>query len=125
MSLVRGKGNKATELVLAKHFRAHGIKGWRRHYAVVGKPDFAFPRQRIAVFVDGCFWHRCPKHGRLPRSNRSFWIPKLEQNKARDRRTTRALRAQQWRVVRIWEHELRDPEAALRRVLRAIERNNG
>ncbi len=64
MAAIRSKGNKDTELRLAFILRAYGIKGWRRHYPLPGKPDFVFPKQRLAVFVDGCFWHSCPKHGR-------------------------------------------------------------
>jgi DNA mismatch endonuclease, patch repair protein len=65
MSRIRGKGNKDTEVALAKLFRANGITGWRRHYAIAGKPDFAFPKCKLAVFVDGCFWHGCRKHATL------------------------------------------------------------
>jgi DNA mismatch endonuclease (patch repair protein) len=106
MSRIRGHGNKATELALAKVFRQHRITGWRRHQAHFGKPDFAFPRLRVAVFVDGCFWHGCPKHSTMPRSNRPFWAKKLAANKARDRLVSRTLRRDGWRVVRIWEHDL-------------------
>ncbi len=107
MSRIRGKGNKDTELALAKLFRANGITGWRRHYPVVGRPDFAFPKHKLAVFVDGCFWHGCPRHGVKPKGNSAFWEAKLEANKARDRKVNRLLRSLGWKVVRIWEHELR------------------
>jgi DNA mismatch endonuclease (patch repair protein) len=106
MSKIRGKGNKATEIALAKLFRANGITGWRRHYPIIGRPDFAFPKQKLAVFVDGCFWHGCPKHGAQPKSNKEFWESKLASNKARDRRVNRMLRNKGWHVLRIWEHEL-------------------
>ncbi|HEY3856870.1 MAG TPA: very short patch repair endonuclease [Verrucomicrobiae bacterium] len=106
MSLIRGRGNKETEIALAKLFRKHGIKGWRRHQPVFGKPDFIFRKQRIAVFVDGCFWHCCPKHSNIPVNNREFWEKKLTANSRRDRLVTRTLRKQGWSVIRIWEHEL-------------------
>ena len=106
MSRIRGKGNKATEVALAKRFRANGITGWRRHFDIVGKPDFAFPKHKLAVFVDGCFWHGCPKHGVQPKGNRQFWLTKLEANKARDRKVNRLLRSNGWHVLRIWEHDL-------------------
>jgi DNA mismatch endonuclease (patch repair protein) len=106
MSLVPGRGNKSTELVLVRLFRQHKIKGWRRHVSLPGKPDFVFRKQRLAVFVDGCFWHGCPKHGRQPKSNRKFWRTKLSSNKNRDRFVNKALRQAGWRVLRIWEHEL-------------------
>lgn len=108
MSKIRGKGNKATELAMVKLLRAHGITGWRRHYPITGKPDFAFPKQKLAVFVDGCFWHSCPKHITQPKGNKSFWRAKLEANKARDRKVNRLLRSQGWKIARIWEHQLRD-----------------
>lgn len=67
--------------------------------------DIAFTRARLAVFVDGCFWHSCPQHGRAPRANESYWLPKLEANRRRDRVVNQALSADTWQVVRVWEHE--------------------
>ena len=122
MSRIRGKGNKATEQTLVKLFRAHGITGWRRHYPIIGKPDFAFPKHKLAVFVDGCFWHGCPKHATQPKGNRRFWADKLGANKSRDRKVNRELRAKGWKVLRIWEHDLklaRQPYT-VRRVERAL-----
>jgi DNA mismatch endonuclease (patch repair protein) len=78
------------------------------------RPDFVFLKLRLAVFVDGCFWHACPRHATTPRNNAAFWRKKLSANKARDRKVNRALRAAGWRVLRIWEHELaRKREARL------------
>ena len=68
------------------------------------RPDFLFPKRRLAVFVDGCFWHACPMHATKPRNNAAFWRTKLAGNQARDRKVNRALRAAGWRVLRIWEH---------------------
>ena len=120
MSHIRGRGNKDTELALVRVFRQHRITGWRRHQAVFGKPDFVFPKLRLAVFVDGCFWHGCPKHGTKPRNNAAFWRRKFARNKARDRLVTRTLRKNGWRVLRIWEHELARKHEA--RLLRRIYR---
>jgi DNA mismatch endonuclease (patch repair protein) len=106
MSLVRGRGNKDTELVLVRLFRLKKINGWRRHFSLLGKPDFTFHKQRLTVFVDGCFWHGCPKHGRQPKSNCAFWRRKLSANQKRDRLVNQTLRHAGWRVMRIWEHEL-------------------
>jgi DNA mismatch endonuclease (patch repair protein) len=106
MSHIRGRGNKETEVALAKLMRQNGIKGWCRNQPVFGKPDFTFRSARLAVFVDGCFWHGCPKHSNIPANNRSFWRKKLSANKARDRLVTRTLRSRGWHVLRIWEHEL-------------------
>jgi DNA mismatch endonuclease (patch repair protein) len=89
---------------------ASGITPFRVH------PDFVFPKLRLAVFVDGCFWHGCPRHGNQPANHRAFWRRKLAANVARDRRVNRALRVTGWRVLRIWEHALaRRQEARLAR----------
>ena len=106
MSRIRGRGNKDTELALAKLLRRHGIKGWRRNQPVFGKPDFVFQKIKLAIFVDGCFWHGCPKHATKPANNRAFWRRKLSSNKKRDQVVNQTLRKAGWRVIRIWEHEL-------------------
>jgi DNA mismatch endonuclease, patch repair protein len=108
MALIRGSGNKDTELRMIMLFRAHGITGWRRNSQLFGKPDFIFPKHRTAIFVDGCFWHRHPgcKFTYTPKSRPEFWLPKFEKNVARDRLVTRTLRKAGWKVVRIWECEL-------------------
>lgn len=107
MSRIRGNGNKGTELALMLIFRRNGIKGWRRHQKLFGKPDFVFRKERVAVFVDGCFWHSCPKHKTTPKANKTFWGEKLAANKTRDRLVSLTLKSQGWRVLRIWEHALR------------------
>ena len=122
MAAIRSKGNKDTELKLASILRAHGIKGWRRHRPVPGKPDFIFPRQRLAVFVDGCFWHGCRWHCRMPQDHRAYWQKKISRNAARDRATTRLLRHTGWRVLRIWEHELKNASKVATRVLKLRSR---
>ena len=106
MSLIRGKGNKDTELRLIQFFRRQRITGWRRGWPIPGKPDFVFPKIKLVVFVDGCFWHGCSKHGTQPKNNGAFWFKKLTSNRVRDRLVTRTLRQQGWHVLRIWEHEL-------------------
>jgi DNA mismatch endonuclease (patch repair protein) len=121
MAAVRSRGNKATELILLELFRAAGLKGWRRHAAIFGRPDFVFAKQRVAVFVDGCFWHGCAKHCRMPASNRKYWVGKIDRNVQRDRTTRKALRAKGWKVIRVWEHELkRRPRGAVGRIVRAL-----
>jgi DNA mismatch endonuclease, patch repair protein len=106
MSRIRSTGNKRTELRLIEIFRSAGITGWRRRSCLIGKPDFVFPQQKIAVFVDGCFWHGCPRHYKAPRTRTNFWKAKIERNRRRDRLVTRALRKLGWTVVRYWEHDI-------------------
>ncbi len=122
MSRVRGGGNKETEIALLKLLRKYKVSGWRRNFPQVGKPDFAFPKNRIAVFVDGCFWHGCPRHSSQPANNRSFWKKKLESNKKRDKIVNRALRQRGWGVVRIWEHDLsKKPESSILKIAKVLE----
>lgn len=125
MSRVRGRDNKLTELALRDLFRRSGITGWRRRARVFGKPDFVFPRQRIAIFVDGCFWHGCPRHGSRPATNESFWRQKLARNQNRDRLVNKNLKQNGWKVVRIWQHELKGVAALLQRVRRVLRSNRG
>jgi DNA mismatch endonuclease, patch repair protein len=122
MSRVRARGNKSTEIALATLFRQNSVTGWRRHADLVGRPDFVFAEHRVAVFVDGCFWHGCLKHSSLPASNRAFWKKKIAANKARDQRVNRTLRKEGWRVVRVWEHDLaKRGEACIRRIQAALK----
>lgn len=106
MSRIRGRGNRKTEIALIKLLRQHHISGWRRHFKLFGKPDFVFPKYRLAIFVDGCFWHGCPKHASQPITNGAFWKKKLLHNKERDQIVTKALKKYGWQVLRIWQHEL-------------------
>lgn len=124
MSRIRSHGNKGTELRLMEVFREHGFTGWRRRQTLLGKPDFVFRAQRVCVFVDGCFWHGCPQCYRRPSTNRKFWDAKRERNMARDAEVTKALKKKGWRVLRVWEHDLKRKNekrlvARLRRVLGA------
>jgi len=123
MAAVRSAGNRATELRLAAILRAHGITGWRRHQPLPGKPDFVFRRRRLAVFVDGCFWHGCPDHLRMPRDNRPYWGRKIARNVLRDRETALRLKKAGWRVLRVWEHALRSPELVARRIASKLAPN--
>lgn len=121
MSRIRGRGNRDTEIALLKILKAEGVTGWRRGQPVLGKPDFVFRQARLAVFVDGCFWHVCPKHCQLPRNNRAFWRRKLNGNQTRDRHVTRFLREKGWRVVRIWECRLAEnPAGCVGMIKRAL-----
>ena len=103
-------------------FRAHGITGWRRGVRLFGKPDFVFRAAKVAVFVDGCFWHGCPRHATMPANNRAFWQAKLARNAARDCEVTRTLRKAGWRVLRVWECALTRTRSArtVARITRAL-----
>ena len=107
MSHIRSKNNKSTELKLIKIFKEYGITGWRRNYNVKGHPDFVFLKKKIAVFVDGCFWHghKCQKH--KPEDNSEYWHKKIKYNKTHDKETTKFFQLRGWSVIRIWECELK------------------
>lgn len=98
------------ELALRSALHARGLR-FRVDYPIRGagrrpiRPDIVFTRTKVAIFVDGCFWHGCPEHATHPKTNADYWGPKLSENIARDARTTRALEDDGWTVVRIWEHE--------------------
>ena len=89
--------------------------------------DFVFPKLRLAIFVDGCFWHACPIHATKPKNNAAFWLEKLAGNRHRDARVTRTLRRAGWRVLRLWEHELarKNELKLLRRIQKAVRQENG
>jgi DNA mismatch endonuclease (patch repair protein) len=148
MSRIRSRGNKETELALAKLLRANKITGWRRHGKLIVKklmvesrtrrgkdnqrstknhqlavrPDFVFSQVRLAVFVDGCFWHGCPRHATRPKNNFDFWHRKLSGNKKRDVLVNQTLRRTGWQVLRIWECDLQKrPQVCVSRILRALK----
>lgn len=107
MAAVRRSDTKI-ELRLRSLLHRRGLR-YRKDYPVriagrLIRPDIAFTRSKIAVFIDSCFWHLCPKHGQIPSSNSAFWKDKLERNAARDREQTEALESEGWTVLRIWEH---------------------
>lgn len=122
MSRVHSTGNKTTEKRLALLLRRAGLTGWRSQQNLVGRPDFVWRRFRIAIFVDGCFWHGhdCGKNV-TPKANANAWREKINRNRSRDRQASRQLRRQGWTVIRIWECQLaKDPGKALSRIREAI-----
>lgn len=107
MASVKSKGSKSTERRLRAAIVKLGLRGWRMNVSEVqGKPDFLFPKYRLVVFVDGCFWHGCPKHYRRPSTSQSYWDAKVARNVARDKHNRSILRKQGWQVIRFWEHEV-------------------
>lgn len=121
---VKGRGNKDTELVLVRLLRQSKITGWRRSQRIFGKPDFIFPKRKLALFVDACFWHGCSMHCRMPKGNRAYWNQKIAGNIKRDRHVTRRLLSRGWHVLRIWEHELakKQEKKLLNRIRRFLAR---
>ncbi len=125
MAAIRSRGNAETELAAIRVFRAHLITGWRRGITLripaseakprLIRPDFVFHARRLAVFIDGEFWHGHPTRARIPKTRTVWWRNKIEGNKARDRRQNRLLRNHGWTVVRIWQFELKTA-AALRKL---------
>ena len=122
MSRVRSRGNRATELRLIRLMREHRIIGWRRGVILPGKPDFTFRAAKVVLFVDGCFWHGCPRHARTPKTRVAFWKAKLARNAQRDREVNHALRSEGWTVLRIWECALARSHVGrtLERITRAL-----
>lgn len=107
MQKVRSKGNKSTELKLIEIFREMGITGWKRNYPVKGHPDFVFLKKRVAVFVDGCFWHGHDCRNTRPADNQEYWQKKRERNIRHDKEITELFESRGWRVLRIWECEFK------------------
>jgi len=122
MGAIRGRGNKTTEARFRALLVRAGIRGWTmRTKGIKGKPDIFFPESNVAVFLDGCFWHGCPKCGHVPSVNRPFWKAKIERNQQRDRDTDELLLQTGVRAIRFWEHELRDTQKdCIQRLLDAL-----
>ena len=116
MARVRNR-DTGPELELRRTLWSRGLR-YRLTVRLPGSPDLVFKRPRVAVFVDGCFWHVCPEHGSIPKTNSVFWSTKLAQNRERDDRVDRSLRDRGWTVLRFWEHEV---FGDLERVVETIE----
>ena len=119
MAAVRSKGNRSTELALGRILWKSGLRGYRKHWPVHGRPDFAWPSLRVAIFVDGCFWHGCTRCKSMPRSNTTFWRHKIDTNRRRDIRVTAKLRREGWTVVRVKECKVLWP-STLQRITAAV-----
>jgi DNA mismatch endonuclease (patch repair protein) len=109
MARVHSRGNLSTEVRTIGLLRAAGIIGWRRKSCLFGNPDFVFQKARVAVFVDGCFWHGCPRCKRVPASSVAFWRAKIQRNIKRDKKVSYQLRKEGWNVVRVRECRLNTP----------------
>lgn len=108
MAKIRSKNTKP-EVLLRKHLWNQGYRGYRIHNTdLPGKPDIAFKKRKVAIFIDGCFWHKCPECFIEPKTNRDYWLPKIQSNIERDKKNQEALEALDWTVIRIWEHEIKN-----------------
>lgn len=103
-----GQRDTGAEIIFRKFLWANGIRGYRTNARVLGKPDLYFTPRKFAVFIDGCFWHKCPVCKSVPSSNKNYWLPKLKNNAVRDKKTTKLLREQKVKVLRLWEHEIKE-----------------
>ena len=108
MKASKPKGNKSTELKLIRIFKENNIKGWRRNYKIAGaRPDFVFPKLKITVFADGCFWHGHDCRTLRPKTNQNYWDEKIEKNRERDKAVKERIETKGWKVFRIWECEIK------------------
>lgn len=122
MSAIRGKHNRSTELRLRMALVKAGVRGWKLHSEKLpGKPDFYFERVKLALFVDGCYWHGCPKCGHIPKTRTAFWEAKIKRNQERDKMKDRELKKLGAKNLRIWEHELKGKKN-LDKVIRKIDK---
>lgn len=123
MGAIRGKHNKSTEAKLRMALIKAGLKGWVLHpIGVFGKPDVFFPKEKLAVFVDGCFWHCCPECGHVPKTRSAFWKMKFERNQVRAKVVKAKLRQNAIKVMRIWEHAFESP-SQINRVVKTIKKH--
>jgi len=121
MSKIKSKNTKL-EIEFRKKLWNKNLK-YRLHYKISGKPDLVFVSKKIAVFVDSCFWHKCPKHFRRPKSRLAYWKPKIERNTTRDKKVNEMLKNEGWKVLRFWEHEIKkNPERCVKKIKNALKR---
>jgi len=123
MSRIRGK-NTSPEIKIRKILWSQGIRGYRIHYNLPGKPDIVFTRQKVVIFIDGCFWHKCPICFQEPETRREFWMKKINSNVERDKKTTYHLEKEGWRVMRFWEHDVRkNPDKIVSTIIEYLNEN--
>jgi DNA mismatch endonuclease (patch repair protein) len=121
MSRIRGK-NTSPEIKLRKLLFSNGVRGYRIHHNLPGKPDIVFVKKKIAIFVDGCFWHKCPADFQEPETRKDFWMKKINSNVERDRNVDDQLQKEGWGVIRIWEHEMRkEPDYVIKKIISLLK----
>lgn len=122
MSMIRAK-NTGPEMALRKVLSSEGIRGYRLHHKLPGRPDIVFPAKKLAVFVDGCFWHKCPKCFVRPRTRVAFWDRKIKININRDKAVNLLLKRSGWKVLRFWEHQVRkSPKQAVKQIITRLNK---
>lgn len=120
MSQIKGKNTKP-EVSLRKLLFANGVRSYRIHYKLIGKPDVVFSKKKIAIFIDGCFWHKCPQCFIEPETRKKFWDEKINGNIKRDREVNKALKSSGWKVLRFWEHSVRkSPDKIVSKIMKEI-----
>lgn len=115
MSAVKNKDSKI-EIEFRKKLWNAGVRYRKNPRGYFGKPDIVLKQRKVVIFIDSCFWHGCKKHGRFPITRKTYWIPKIARNAVRDKKVSRHYKKQEWKVVRIWEHEMKDIEKVLQRI---------
>lgn len=121
MTRIKSK-NTGPELVLRKLLSQNKVRGFRLQYKIFGRPDLAFPKNKLAVFIDGCFWHKCPICFVKPTSHIEFWNKKIRNNLKRDKEVNKLLTKNGWKVLRIWEHELKkNPEKICQKIIKRLK----
>jgi DNA mismatch endonuclease (patch repair protein) len=126
MAAVKGKGNRSTEWKIRSRLISAGISGWSlQRKSLVGTPDFIFSDQKVAIFLDGCFWHGCKSCKNIPSSNHQFWLQKIEKNRRRDQFVNRKLRRLGWKVIRFWEHSIKkNPNGCIEKIKASITKKS-
>ena len=119
MSKIRSKDTKI-EILFRKALWKSGFRYRKNSSKYFGKPDIVLPKYKTVIFIDSCFWHNCPKHGYLPKSNLRYWRKKIERNKERDKEVSKHYKKQNWKIFRIWEHEIKKNSA---KTILNIEKN--
>jgi DNA mismatch endonuclease (patch repair protein) len=123
MSRIRGK-NTGPEAKIRKMLIAEGIRGYRLHFRLPGKPDIVFTKKKIAIFIDGCFWHKCPVCFQEPETRKEFWMKKIQSNVDRDKKVNKQLEDDRWTVLRFWEHDVRkNPDTIVKKISETIEKS--
>lgn len=126
MASVRSKGSRSTEQRFQSLLEEAFIKGWRANPdGVRGNPDFVFDDAKVAIFIDGCFWHGCQTHCRMPANNADYWVKKIDRNISRDKEVNKLARQAGWKVLRFWEHAVKDkPNLVIKKLWHTLKRRN-